>query len=151
VPGFCTRQSEATSQEIEVAAGVEGHNRLKVCRTAAGLKPMAENDAIGATSPENGSFADAALRLNTFPLALSGLTPSSLFVLIPSLRRWGAIMRKVEIVEDPRSQRCWVAVDVKSGEPVMRLHDRHLLERLCDSLEWRVVQKEREGSRNGLG
>ena len=112
-----------------MAAGVEGHNRLKVCRTGAGLKPMAENDAI----------------------ALSGLTSSSLFVLIPPLRRWGAIMRKVEIVEDPRSQRCWVAVDVKSGEPVMRLHDRHLLERLCDSLEWRVVQKEREGSRNGLG
>jgi hypothetical protein len=58
-------------------------------------------------------------------------------------------MRKVEIVEDPRSQRCWVAVDVKSGEPVMRLHDRHLLERLCESLEWRVVQKQR--IRNGLG
>jgi hypothetical protein len=60
-------------------------------------------------------------------------------------------MRKVEIVEDPRSQRCWVAVDAKSGEPVMRLHDRYLLERLCESLEWRVVQKERQRSRNGLG
>jgi len=60
-------------------------------------------------------------------------------------------MRKVEIVEDPRSQRCWVVVDVKSGEPVMRLHDRHLLERLCESLEWKVIQKERQRSRNGLG
>jgi hypothetical protein len=117
-----------------VAAGVAGHNRLKACRTAAVWKPMAENDAIGAT------FARGRL-----------LTQGSLFVLIAPLRRWGAFMRKVEIVEDPRSQRCWVAVDVKSDEPVMRLHDRHLLERLCDSLEWMVVQKERQRSRNGLG
>jgi hypothetical protein len=50
-------------------------------------------------------------------------------------------MRRVEIVEDPRSQRCWVAVDVKSGEAVMRLHDRGLLERLCTGLEWKVVER----------
>jgi hypothetical protein len=60
-------------------------------------------------------------------------------------------MRRVEIVEDPRSQRCWVAVDVKSGEPVMRLHDRGLLERLCEGLEWKVVQRERARIRNELG
>jgi hypothetical protein len=48
-------------------------------------------------------------------------------------------MRRVEVVEDPRSQRCWVVVDMKSGEPVMRLHDRGLLERVCNSLEWKVV------------
>jgi len=52
-------------------------------------------------------------------------------------------MRKVEIVEDPQSQRCWVAVDLKSGESVMRLHDRGLLERLCKSLEWKIVQSVR--------
>jgi hypothetical protein len=56
-------------------------------------------------------------------------------------------MRRVEIVQDPRSQRCWVAVDVKSGEAVMRLHDRGLLERLCESLEWKVVQVDKQGSR----
>jgi hypothetical protein len=56
-------------------------------------------------------------------------------------------MRKVEIVEDPRSQRCWVAVDVKSAEPVMRLHDRHLLERLCKSLEWKVADRRLARSR----
>lgn len=50
-------------------------------------------------------------------------------------------MRKVEIVEDPRSQRCWVAIDVKSGELVMRLHDRGLLEQLCTKLEWKVVDR----------
>jgi hypothetical protein len=33
-------------------------------------------------------------------------------------------MRRVEIVEDPQSQRCWVALDLKSGEPVMRLAER---------------------------
>jgi hypothetical protein len=36
----------------------------------------------------------------------------------------GRKMRKVEIVDDPRAQRCWVAVDAKSGEPMLRLHDR---------------------------
>jgi hypothetical protein len=58
-------------------------------------------------------------------------------------------MRRVEIVEDARSQRCWVALDIKSGEPVMRLHDRHLLERLCNRLEWKLVQRDKEQS--GLG
>jgi hypothetical protein len=48
-------------------------------------------------------------------------------------------MRRVEIVEDPRSQRCWIALDAKSGESMMRLHDRGLLERLCTKLEWKVV------------
>jgi hypothetical protein len=52
-------------------------------------------------------------------------------------------MRRVEIVEDPRSQRCWVALDSKSGEPVMRLHDRYLLEQLCNSLEWKLVQRDK--------
>ena len=55
-------------------------------------------------------------------------------------------MRRVEIVEDPRSQRCWVALDIKSGEPVMRLHDRYLLERLCNSLEWKLVQRDKRRS-----
>jgi hypothetical protein len=52
-------------------------------------------------------------------------------------------MRRVEIVEDPQSQRCWVAIDLKSREPVMRLHDRGLLERLCKGLEWKIVQPAR--------
>jgi hypothetical protein len=56
-------------------------------------------------------------------------------------------MRRVQIVEDPRSQRCWVAVDVKSGEPVMRLHDRGLLERLCENLEWIVADRKAVRSR----
>jgi hypothetical protein len=49
-------------------------------------------------------------------------------------------MRKVEIVEEPGTQHCWVAVDEKLREPVLRLHDRGLLERICRSLEWKIVQ-----------
>jgi len=48
-------------------------------------------------------------------------------------------MRKVEIREDRRAQRCWVVVDSKSGESVLRLHDRELLERICRSLDWKIV------------
>jgi hypothetical protein len=49
-------------------------------------------------------------------------------------------MRKVEIVEDPRTQRCFVVIDAKSRVPVLRVHDRNLLERICRSFEWKVVQ-----------
>ena len=52
-------------------------------------------------------------------------------------------------MEDPQSQRCWVALDVKSGEPVMRLHDRELLERICRGLEWKIVQVAGKRSRSG--
>lgn len=52
-------------------------------------------------------------------------------------------MRRVEIVEDPNAQRNWIAVDLKSGERMLRLHDRGLLERVCKSLEWKVVQPQR--------
>ena len=58
-------------------------------------------------------------------------------------------MRKIEIMEDPQAQRCWVAVDRKSGEPVMRLHDRDLLERICRSLEWKIVAGHVQGGRVG--
>jgi hypothetical protein len=55
-------------------------------------------------------------------------------------------MRRVEIAADPRTQRCWVAVDCKSGEPMLRLHDRELLERVCRSLEWKIMETvERSG------
>jgi len=49
-------------------------------------------------------------------------------------------VRKVDIVADPRAQRCWLAVDVKSGETLQRLHDRGLLERVYRSLDWKVMQ-----------
>ena len=58
-------------------------------------------------------------------------------------------MRKVEIMEDPHAQRCWVAIDKKLGEPVMRLHDRDLLERICRSLEWKIVPTDMQASRFG--
>jgi hypothetical protein len=57
-------------------------------------------------------------------------------------------MRKVEIVDDPRTQRCWVAVDVKSGEPMLRLDDRELLERICRSLDWKIVETVQRGPKS---
>ena len=58
-------------------------------------------------------------------------------------------MRKVEIVEDPTAQRSWVAVDVKSGEPMMRMHDRELLEKICRGLDWKIVQPVAQRGRSG--
>jgi hypothetical protein len=55
-------------------------------------------------------------------------------------KKRGQRMRKVKIVDDPLAQRCWIAVDLKSGEPVLLMHDRGLLERICQSLEWKIVQ-----------
>jgi hypothetical protein len=49
-------------------------------------------------------------------------------------------MREVTIVEEPHSQRRWVVVDCKSGASVLRLDDRGLLERICQRLEWKIVQ-----------
>ena len=59
-------------------------------------------------------------------------------------------MRKVEITEDPQTQRCWIATDQKSREPVLRMHDRPLLERICASLEWKIVQPAAQRSRSTL-
>jgi hypothetical protein len=59
-------------------------------------------------------------------------------------------MRKVEIVEDPQSQRCWVAMDAKSGAPVMRMHDKESLRRICEGLEWKIVQIAAAGGRTEL-
>jgi hypothetical protein len=56
-------------------------------------------------------------------------------------------VRKVEITADPNAQRCWIAVDTKSGEPMLRLHDRDLLERICRSLEWKIAQPVAQRSR----
>jgi hypothetical protein len=52
----------------------------------------------------------------------------------------GDTMRKVEIVDAPCAQRCWTAVDLKLGEPRLRLHDRELLESICRSLDSKIAQ-----------
>jgi hypothetical protein len=62
---------------------------------------------------------------------------------------WEDHMRKVAILEDPGAQRCWVAVDEKLREPVLRVHDRGLLERICQSLDWKIVQTNSQRSRSG--
>jgi hypothetical protein len=60
----------------------------------------------------------------------------------------GETVRKVEITADPNAQRCWIAVDTKSGEPVLRMHDRGLLERICQSLEWTIARPVVQRSRS---
>jgi hypothetical protein len=48
-------------------------------------------------------------------------------------------MRKVEIAEEPRSQYRWLAVDKKTSEVVLRMHDEDLLRNICRSLGWEIV------------
>jgi hypothetical protein len=60
----------------------------------------------------------------------------------------GEMVRKVEITADPNAQRCWIAVDTKSGEPMLRLNDRDLIERICRSLEWKIAQPAAQRSRS---
>jgi hypothetical protein len=49
-------------------------------------------------------------------------------------------MRKVEIRDEPSAQRRWIAVDKKSREVILRLHDEDLLLNICRSLGWEIVQ-----------
>jgi hypothetical protein len=48
-------------------------------------------------------------------------------------------MRKVEIAEEPRGQYRWLAVDKKTSEVVLRVHDEDLLRNICRSLGWEIV------------
>jgi hypothetical protein len=48
-------------------------------------------------------------------------------------------MRTVEIRHDPADPRPWVAIDRRTGEPVLRLSDRSQLEEICTRFEWRVA------------
>ena len=56
----------------------------------------------------------------------------------------GGFVRNVEIVKEPRAQRCWAAVDMVSRERVLRVHDRDLLERICRRLDWTIVEPSQE-------
>jgi hypothetical protein len=138
-----------------LAARVEPKNAPQESEKSDNFKPLVFREfragvdtcihllAVGA----RGTLLLPPCRSKNLQPAFSDLTPCSLFVLVINLRGMETFMRRVEIVEDPRSQRCWVAVDVKSGEPVMRLHDRGLLERLCESLEWKLVLFDKQRSR----
>jgi hypothetical protein len=52
---------------------------------------------------------------------------------------WGRPMRTVEIVDEPGKQRRWVAVEVGTCEPPLRLHDRDMLQNICQGLGWCVT------------
>jgi len=49
-------------------------------------------------------------------------------------------MRKVEIVDEPHGQRRWTAVDIKTRQVILRLHDEDMLRDVCGRLGWEIVQ-----------
>jgi hypothetical protein len=49
-------------------------------------------------------------------------------------------MRKIEIGEESNSQRRWTAIDKKTGEVVLRLHDQDQLRNVCRSLGWEIAE-----------
>jgi hypothetical protein len=48
-------------------------------------------------------------------------------------------MRQVEIVEEPRNQRPWVAVDRETKRPVIRTQRLETLLRISSGLGWEIV------------
>ena len=48
-------------------------------------------------------------------------------------------MRKVEILEEPRNQRPWVAVDSETKKPVIRMQRLETLLRISTGLGWEVL------------
>jgi hypothetical protein len=58
-------------------------------------------------------------------------------------------MRAVEIVEEHRNLRRWVAIDAMTGQALIRIHDRELLERVCRKLDWKIVHTNVEPRQSG--
>jgi hypothetical protein len=48
-------------------------------------------------------------------------------------------VRQVEIIEQPRNQRPWVAVDCETRMPLMRMQRLETLLRISSGLGWKVV------------
>jgi hypothetical protein len=48
-------------------------------------------------------------------------------------------MRQIEIIEEPRNQRPWVAVDRETRRPVIRMQRLETLLRISSGLGWEVV------------
>jgi hypothetical protein len=48
-------------------------------------------------------------------------------------------MRQIEIIEEPRNQRPWVAVDRETKKPVIRMQRLETLLRIASGLGWEIV------------
>jgi hypothetical protein len=48
-------------------------------------------------------------------------------------------MRQVEIIEEPRNQRPWVAVDRETKKPVIRMQRLETLLRISSGLGWEIL------------
>jgi hypothetical protein len=157
---FTTKEltfTRATGEEIDVQKLCVG----STCVTPAQFQAMvaAAGASGNAPAPSSTTVSSTATSsdvqmFDTPPvIKINGSNPAHIYVgetICESSGRWRRCMRKVEIVEDPRSQRCWVAMDAKLGEPVMRMHDRELLRRICEGLEWKIVQTAVAGRRSEL-
>jgi hypothetical protein len=52
-------------------------------------------------------------------------------------------MRRVEIVEQPGQPYRWIAIDLVTRQPLLRMSDPHLLRDVCFRLEWKVADVKR--------
>jgi len=48
-------------------------------------------------------------------------------------------MRRIEIIEEPRNQRPWVAVDSETKKPVIRMQRLETLLRISSGMGWEIV------------
>jgi hypothetical protein len=48
-------------------------------------------------------------------------------------------MRRVEIIEESRNQRPWVAIDANTRQPILRMQRLETLLTISRSLDWEVV------------
>jgi hypothetical protein len=49
-------------------------------------------------------------------------------------------MRKAKILDELRGQRRWTAVDIRTRQMILRLHDENLLRDVCGRLGWQIVE-----------
>jgi len=58
-------------------------------------------------------------------------------------------MRRIEIIEEPRNQRPWVAVDSETKKPVIRMQRLETLLRISSGMGWEIVTANRLRSQSG--
>ncbi len=51
-------------------------------------------------------------------------------------------MRQVEITEDPKTQRPWIAVDKETGDVLLRMDRLEMLIRISAGLGWEIEMAE---------
>jgi hypothetical protein len=60
-------------------------------------------------------------------------------------------MRTIEIAYEARNLRPWIAVDLKTGELLLRLKDRDQLVKLCTRLGWHIARSQNSAPKSAAG